>query len=67
MTRNELMKSLDVSKDTTFRWQKLGMPKTKMLIKGIQWRWDFDITEIKLWLENRRADYERDKARYNND
>lgn len=52
MNRKELCKMFDISLDTSFRWQRKGMPAEKIKIKGLSWRWNFDKPTIEKWLNN---------------
>jgi hypothetical protein len=55
MTRNELARSMKVTPKTIFEWQKLGCPKKKVFINGIKWRWDFEVSATKEWLESQKG------------
>jgi len=54
MNRKELAKKLTVSLDTTFRWQRQGMPKTKQTLRGCSWRWEFDHAKVMSWLRQKK-------------
>ena len=54
MTRTDLCKFFGISKDTSFRWQREGLPKEKKYISGSAWRWDFDLVKTKEWFETKK-------------
>lgn len=54
MNRKELCKALDISADTSFRWQRQGMPAEKIKTHGMSWRWDFSKANVLAWLNQKK-------------
>ena len=57
MTRNEIATKLGVTPKTIFEWQKQeGFPKTKISIGGLKWRWDFNLSQVRAWLRQKKKE-----------
>lgn len=49
MNRKQLSEALNVTPKTTFNYQNLGMPSTKVNLRGTCWRYDFNLDKCKAW------------------
>ena len=58
MNRKKLCEELKISLDTSFRWQRQGLPKEKVAISGTSWRWDFNKVKVLAWLRQRKKESE---------
>jgi len=68
MNRRQLCEALKVTPQTTFNYQKLGMPAEKANLSGTCWRWNFNLAKVKAWQRQyktaqSKAKSERQKGR----